>query len=239
MSDRVDLNLSVGAFENEQLMGFLLHGFEEIQGKGTLYNAGTGIVPKSRDKGLTKHLYSFIDPILNQRQIDTCILEVIDKNLPAIHAYGSVGFKVVRELDCFKGNVSQHSENETIEIKEIDKADWAKFQSFWDWTPTWQNSPNAFRNGIQPNKLDIAYHSDLVVGYALYHPYTGRVHQFAVDPSHRRKGIGRKLFSHIGAQAAKELSTINVDGADMVTHHFLQSIGLDPFIKQLEMMRGW
>lgn len=102
-SDRVNLEYSVGAFEEEELIGFILHGTDIIEDKKVAYNGGTGVIPSKRGKGLTKQMYDFILPRLKEEGIDYLTLEVIFKNIQAIKSYERVGFKIARELKCYKG----------------------------------------------------------------------------------------------------------------------------------------
>ena len=60
--DKVTLELSVGAFDKGKLVAFILHGFDIIGNTKTVYNGGTGVVPKARGHGLTQRMYQFILP---------------------------------------------------------------------------------------------------------------------------------------------------------------------------------
>ena len=48
----VDLNLSVGCFQDERLVGFTLNGFGMWGGKSTIYDAGTGVIPELQKAGI-------------------------------------------------------------------------------------------------------------------------------------------------------------------------------------------
>ncbi|MGB1041677.1 MAG: GNAT family N-acetyltransferase, partial [Flavobacteriales bacterium] len=88
ISNNIDFSLSVGAFENNKLVGFILHG---VNAK-SVYNSGTGVIPKRRGFGLTIRMYKFILPILKSNQISKVVLEVITENIQAIKSYKKVGF---------------------------------------------------------------------------------------------------------------------------------------------------
>lgn len=44
----------MGAFDNEELVGFVLNGFRNWYGKTTVYDTGTGVLPKYRRQGHNK-----------------------------------------------------------------------------------------------------------------------------------------------------------------------------------------
>src|SRR5215203_2655954 len=85
--------LSAGAFEGNKPVGFVLHGYDAIDGVPTVYNAGTGVIPSHRGKGITQSIYQFVLTALRQRNIHHHILEVISTNKPAITIYEKLGFK--------------------------------------------------------------------------------------------------------------------------------------------------
>lgn len=56
VTDKIDLKLSVGIFEDKKLIAFILHGFDVIDNQKIIYNRGTGVIPEKRGFGLTKNL---------------------------------------------------------------------------------------------------------------------------------------------------------------------------------------
>ena len=232
--DKVNFAYSVGAFIDQKLVGFILHGFDTIDSKRVVYNGGTGVVPTQRKQGLTQQMYDYILPTLRAENIDHLVLEVIVQNTQAIKVYQKVGFNIQRKLICYKGtiNASTHSE---IKISEMSEYKWEKLKSFWDFTPSWQNSTKVLEELKNTNKLFGAYMDDELVGYLVYNLQSKRVQQFAVDHNYRRKKIASSLFHHIGNEFEQIIGIINVDETSKSTHAFLKKIGLENFIEQLEM----
>lgn len=106
-SENGQLTLSVGAFKDHKLIGFILHFYGIIGNQKVIYNGGTGVIPNERGQGLTLKMYKYILPILNKMNIDKMIHEVLTINEPAIHLYKKVGFKMTRTLNCYKGKLSK------------------------------------------------------------------------------------------------------------------------------------
>ena len=177
ISEKIDFALSVGAFSNERLVGFMLHGFDVIDNKRILYNAGTGVILLERGQGLTKRMYNFMLPKFKEQRIDEVVLEVISKNIQAIKSYEASGFEVIRELACYKGEVRVSVIETDFEIKELKNYNWKIMQSFWDTPPTWQNSKNVINKLKDTNRLIGAFIDNQLVGYLVFNPSNMRIQQ--------------------------------------------------------------
>lgn len=234
-SDSIKLEFSVGAFEDEQLIAFILHGYDTIDNLKIVYNAGTGVIPAKRGNKLTAKLYEYILPILQENDIDKLLLEVITTNEPAIKTYKNIGFKIIRELNCYKGSLNITNTNNDFEIRELEAYDWQKLHSFWDLKPSWQNSITAVEQLKKSNISIGIYDREKLLGYTIFNPKIKRIHQLSVDKNYRRKGVGRQLLAHIATNYGKEISIINVDNTSAETLNFFNAIGLDIYIKQYEM----
>lgn len=236
LSDSIDLTLSAGAYENGRLIGFILHGIDVQEKEKWAYNAGTGVIPQKRGHNLTREMYRFILPLLEKEGITKCVLEVLEKNIPAIKTYKAIGYALKRELVCFKGNPKATApESSAPEIRTLKKINWAEVSAFWDWQPSWQNSIKAMQNLGEYNKLAGIYQGRKLVAYISYNPDSNRVSQFAVHQAYRRRGYGKALFKYVARQNNAELSVINVDIESGATITFLGSMGLFPYIYQYEM----
>lgn len=233
LSEHIDLSISVGAFSEENLIGFILHGKRELDGLKTFYNAGTGVVPKERGQKLTSRMYEFCIPILKAKLFKQGVLEVISNNAAAIPIYKTIGFEIIRQLPCYRGIPQIDKINRRITIKNATTTDWKTFKSFWDWKPTWQNQPETIDTQAKTLEIAVAYLDHYPVGYIIYNPKTNKIHQFAVQSSHRKQNIGSSLFNHVSK--GKSVSLINADGNDLQTNSFLKHLQLEQFLTQYEM----
>lgn len=93
----VDRNLSFGAFEDGQMVGFILNSSGVYNGKNAVFDAGTGVVPEHRGKHVFSDMFKFAERRLAGPSAQTYYLEVLQQNLKAIELYKKYGFSVERE----------------------------------------------------------------------------------------------------------------------------------------------
>ncbi|MBN4071432.1 GNAT family N-acetyltransferase [Crocinitomix catalasitica] len=234
VSYRVDLDFSVGVFDQGNLVAFILNATETDGSIKRVYNAGTGVVPVHRGKRLTKRMYDFILPILKEQLFRKSVLEVIDDNIPAIKVYEGVGFNTKRKLRCYKGVINLSDENSAIKIEQAEPL-WDEVKSIWDTEPTWQNTILSLEAAGKENDFIVVNDDAHMVAYASYDPKQARVHQFAVHPDYRRKGYASALFKYIAEKAGNEVSIINVDESDIGMAKFFGQIGMQNYLNQIEM----
>jgi ribosomal protein S18 acetylase RimI-like enzyme len=240
--DGIDFQYSVGAFEGEQLVGFILQSLEEWNGVKTAYNGGTGVIPAFRGNRITRKLYHYSMPLLKAAGAEQCLLEVLATNQVAISTYQAVGFQQNRVFTCYKANlrdipVIHPYDLPGIEIKEISEPDWNIVKKFWDYTPSWQYGIPSIKRLLGKISFLGAFDQNQLVGYAVISPATNRIAQFGVAPGHRGQGIGQGLFFHLAQKASGPLVVINVEAAAVEVNKFLKAMGFTCFIKQLEMMK--
>ena len=146
----VDPDISVGAFVDGALVGFIYHAKGHYKGRYSFYNAGTGVVPDFRGYGLTRKMFDFILPQLLANGFETGVLEVITDNAPAIKNYERLGYVKTRTVYILKGE-PQGSERD-FQIDEAMNWNWEDYRSWWSWEPTWQNQPmciDRMREGVR------------------------------------------------------------------------------------------
>lgn len=233
--ENIKLEYSVGAFENNELIAFILHGHDVLNGKQLLYNGGTGVIPAKRGNKLTLKLYEFIIPQLRQKEISTVTLEVITTNIPAINSYKKAGFTIVRELICYKSILATQNKS-TFQVQVLVELEREKLTSFWDWIPTWQNYCSAIENSKKEHVAFGIYEKNNLIGYIIFNSLRNRVLQFAVDKEHRNKGVASQLFNYIFNNYNSEISLINIESTALQTISFLKNNNFQQTIVQYEMV---
>jgi ribosomal protein S18 acetylase RimI-like enzyme len=232
-AENTSLQHSAGVFNNNQLIGFILIGTDQLNGETIAYNGGTGVIPEFRGQKLTEQMYRFVLPRLAEENIHRHQLEVITSNIRAVPAYEKTGFVKTRIVTCFKGQISP-AEKDIAEIRREDFPDESVIAGFRDFEPTYQNSWRAILRGHGQNKFLAARINGDLAGYIIYSEATARIRQFGVAHEFRGKGIGHQLFDAVQRSTAKPLTIINVDD-DRSATHFLQNIGMEITVQQYEM----
>lgn len=180
-------------------------------------------------------MYDFILPQLRAVGVDSIYLEVISTNTPAIKVYSEIGFEPQRVLKCYQGEVLVSDNKTQVEIKELATYDWQLLKTFWDFTPTSQNSVRVMDNGLNINYSLGAYSQEALVGYLIFNPQNNRISQIGVSKTLRKTGIGSALLNKVVKAYGEKLSVVNVDEKAVDTNLFLSSKGLKNHIDQLEM----
>lgn len=236
-NENARLDYSVGAFDDDKLVGFMLHCYDDGDNIKKVYNAGTGVIPQYRGNNLTKKMYDFIIPRLKLDNAEYIVLEVLVQNLQAIKSYKAVGFRETREVKCFAGELKANIlTNEHIVIKKPDSYNRAVLCSFWDIEPTWQNSMMVVENLFNTNISLGAYIDDILVGYIIFNPIIRRIQQLAVNKMHRKKGIAGKLITRITEKYGNQMGVINVDTNPGELCKFLTALGLKNNLSQYELI---
>lgn len=227
--------LSVGAFDGDRLVGFILHNTDNEYQPGVVYNGGTGVLKAYRGKALTRKMYDYILPMLHEQDYSIALLEVIEGNHPAHQSYLKIGFNPIRTLASYRGTIKP-SELRNADIDIIPTAQSIFHFSDWHTTQTsWQNASHALNRVADSLQLFEARLNTKIVGYFVYNPNTNRIHQMAVDPNYRQKGIAQDMLQYIRIYLTENITITNVDDADKASIHLLEKSGLSHIINLFEM----
>lgn len=229
--------MSIGAFVNETLIGFVLNGCRIWNGKLTVYDIGTGVVREHRRQGVINNILSDIKVLIKEKNVKKYVLEVIKSNESAVNLYKKQNFEIQRELECFRINRSQYNFIINHKVEYTNKIDLNQLVQFWDFNPSWQNSIDSV-NVISDSFLySIVRFNDTIVGYGIIDKKTGDIPQIAVDRNFRCRGIATSLISDLVKNTeSQNISILNVDGQMKSMQDFLIKLGFKNFITQYEMI---
>jgi ribosomal protein S18 acetylase RimI-like enzyme len=242
IKNNVDFDISVGAFDDERMVGFTLIGVDHWQGELAAFDAGTGIVPEFRGRRLARGMFDHAIPRLRSRGATRFLLEVLQVNEPAIRAYTKAGFEVTRELACFKRNLDTPGPAleppAGLELKSIDRALVAGFETELDWQPSWENGFPAIARSPDDLLTLGAFDQERCVGVIVYSPLLNWIMTLVVSRAHRRRGVGSALVQGLIERLPEgwaEVKLLNVDHSDEGMPTFLKRLDFDHWIDQYEM----
>ncbi|MCG8570436.1 MAG: GNAT family N-acetyltransferase [Spirochaetes bacterium] len=237
--------LSIGAFDKQQLVGLIFNGLRQINGKKVLYDCATGIIPAYRKQGISTKMFQYLEEIINDKKIDSYLLEVIQKNEPAVALYKKSGLDICCEYMCYhmkKENFKKFHKNDeiTIELKNLNNVNFDLLTSFWDYQPSWQNSMESIKNVHSQFNIIEAHQDSKLLGYAFINPLNGEIPQIALKKEERGKGIGESILQKvIETTTADKISIINTDKRDHNLNSFLEKHGFELNLSQYEMIKNY
>ncbi len=239
----VSFDASAGAYDGDRMVGFTLIGLDELGGELTAFDAGTGIVPDFRGRGLAKAMFDHALPELRNQGVQRFLLEVLQQNEPAIKAYEKSGFEIIRELKCFAVETaslrSLDAEPDT-EIRPIAVETFRTLVSEADWVPSFENRFTV--HAAIPSHVTTlgAFDGETCVGVVTYCRDLNWLLSLLVVREHRRRGIGRTLLRALAARIPENrsrLAALNIDASDVGMQAFLSTVGFSPLVDQYEMQR--
>lgn len=238
---KIDFQLSIAAFDHEErLAGFIFSTVNYYEGKLSAYNGGTGVRPGYRGRNLTAKMYQFLVPILRERKVKQCVLEVLTRNARAIRAYKSIGFRETKYFRCFKLSnrpLEVYPPAVPVEFFSVKSPRWELYETFADHHPSFLDSSLMINQNLANETVIEAHFKGKCVGYAIFQSVFGRISQIAVAPEMRRNGIGANMIRYIYMSShQKSLTVINVDQKALVTQIFFQSLGFENQLDQYEMI---
>lgn len=225
---KVNYELSFGMFDDDKLIGFIIHAIDKRGKRYIAFNTGTGVIPEYRGQGIVNRIYEYALPILESEGITHSVLEVISENVRAIKAYEKVGFSICKNFPCFKGTLSTSESPLAMQQATFNNFDWKNLpnQNCYSWDNhynTIQNSNYHYFQYINNNKLE---------AYLVLNPETGYISQ--IDVLDKNAKTWDQLLAFVST-LSKDIRIVNVD--DRLTHKIdaLKRNGLENYVSQLEM----
>ena len=115
--------VSVGAFADRTLVGFILNGVRDWDNEKTVYDLGTGVIPDFRRTGIMGELLNLVSTICIKNKISVYQLEVIQDNEKALTLYKKQGFRINRILNCYQltGKIKESGVHKVWKLEHPEK----------------------------------------------------------------------------------------------------------------------
>lgn len=242
----LDLSRSIGYFEGDTLVGFILVGCRHLMGCEYWYDGGTGIIQENRRQGIGTLMLQNLLARMKTEMISGFVLEVLEHNAPAIALYAKHGFTIRRRLCCFSIQKQDQAlrKLESLECASLSRSDdidcYASLpiDHYLAFPPSWQNAGESIKNSLHDYAFTALLDAKGVVGYGLIHKVSGDVPQLGVLPAWRGKKVEPLLLAQLGRQCQSDrLTLLNVDEQDPLCL-VLSELGFENFINQYEMSIG-
>ena len=220
---------SMGLFDDEDLVGFLLVG----RRGSAAYDGGTAIIPSHRGRGLSHLLIDATLAHLKDRGCTIFTLEVLSTNTRAKTLYQAHGFVEKRTLYCYSApRLSLVSLPTTIDIEVND----SPFDAVPRYKPSWQNQTRSIAQGGYTHGSLLR--SSSFLGSVAFHPKRGSIAQIVLNDDNCDILTTKEvIITCAQMMEAKEVRVINVDERDTVVSSSLEGLGFERFALQSEMVR--
>ncbi len=225
----IDLRYSVGAFDNDNLVGLIFFG---IDGK-TAWDGGTGVIPAYRGQKLTQRMLEYSFPILKKPGINSILLEVLENNIGARSIYERAGFCITRKLHGYKGEININNTAD-YKIEVLTYPDYGMLSKLGDFKFAWQQMDKRIQNRADTITTIGIKDNNEVIAYMHFDAKASRIHQFGIAKSHRRKGMATALFQYLAQNCTAPILAVNIEDASEADK-FIRETGLKHLISQYEM----
>lgn len=230
--------LSIGCFEDDRLVGFVLTGYRVIDNKKCCYDVATGVIREYQNKHIGSILLKELMNSIERNGIDQFQLEVLEKNIAARKLYEKNGFSITRRLRCYEKELLGISvkkipydvSHDSSLLRSIDETEYVSF------TPTWQNSIKAFYNNKDKYYVISFLDTDVIVGYGIIHKEKGAILQIGIKEAYREQGLEETLIDEMANGVSKhKVTLLNIEDKSYMQNK-LEENGYSNFTNQYEMM---
>lgn len=233
-------SVSIGAFQDGELIGFILNGVRTVGDKLTAYNIMTGIVPSSRGKGLAKKMFSVIIKILTTAGVDQYTLEVLKQNTRAFERYKKIGFEVTKNYDVFKLTKKiEPCPITMLKTEMVSSRSEALIDLFCigrEYDFSWQNSLDSIYSMPESFNFIVVSLNGLNIGYGIVDKKTGDVPQFALQYNYHNLGIENQLFiALLNNTESQTISVVNIEKKQTALNKPLLKAGFEKVDSQYGM----
>ncbi|MFM2484974.1 GNAT family N-acetyltransferase [Celerinatantimonas yamalensis] len=229
---------SIGYFEEENLIGFLLIGYRKIGNLSVFYDLATGVRKKYQGRKIADKLICEIKDLMVENEIDKFVLEVLEHNVPAQNLYMKYGFRISRKFKCYE-YISENRKSDNISKAKIASIDIQlnnlPVSEYCTFVPSWQNSMVSYLNAKNNYYVARIIEDNRLIGYGIVHRANGSILQLGMDPGWRTiENIERIVDELYVNTQSNVLKYLNVE-ENSIMEKLILDIGFKNTINQLEM----
>jgi ribosomal protein S18 acetylase RimI-like enzyme len=222
----LDMGRSMVVEEQGLLVGLLLCGSDDT----TTWNAGMGIHPRWRRRGLGRKLLDAWLTASKKAGLRQALLEVIVQNLVALNLYRSRAFRHVRAYQGFEGRPGWQRVS-AIHTDHVNQVKPTELTPVYRKGHSWQKRLDVLRRLEGFTALRTVEGTPEGFGYLIYENNAGLYYIFDCTPNR----AGRALLEHTLRRESPRLLRV-VNTIDLVEEDFYRRLGFRPWIRNLEMV---
>jgi len=236
-----DLNpdWSVGCFDGDLLVGFILTGYREKDGVKTCYDGGTGVIKAYQRKGVGEMMLKELLQLLKEKGVSRFVLEVLENNTPAINLYEKYGFAIIRKLQCFEIEKQKLRPvpDRGFGVSVVNPATVVENEKKYNlFTHTWQNEIQSVINVKENYTLVSLSCTNRVLCYGYVHKTKGDIPQIGILEEWKNWGLEAHLINELAKHTeSKNLIVLNVEENNYLTE-VLKKQEFSNFVNQFEMI---
>ena len=225
---KVNFELSYGMFDNDKLVGFIIHAIDKRGDDLVAFNTGTGVIPEYRGKRIVSAIYEYAISDLMKNEVSKSVLEVIIENEKAVKTYKGIGFEICKIFKCFSGELN--TSKSEVEITEVsfNEVQWDKIPNQNNYS--WDFNYKSLKGGN--SKYFNVIKNGAVESFFAINLDNGTINQLEVFTT--EKGNWECLFSAIQS-ISKQVRIINVDDTLKAKLTAIENSGLKNTLNQYEM----
>jgi len=228
--------LSLMAWHEDEVVGFMLHTVNDYQGKVSAYNGGTGVIPSHQRSQIATRLYEILlGRMRDQGTISRVLLEVVEQNTKATQFYESLGFQFTRVLRCFSLKGELPDPDPHIKVKKSDQFK-SVYQEHLSFQPSFLDSTHQLPHNLANEIIIEAWVSETLAGHLIFQPQNGRISQVAVHKDFRQKGVASALMKNaLRLSSDPNLTVMNIPEDEHPTIEALKAMGFHNELNQFEL----
>ena len=222
----VDLSLSFGAFCFDQPVGFIFNSSGVYNKEKVVFDAGTGVIPEHRGKGVFSQLFEYSCRQLQDCGITRYYLEVLQSNHHAVSIYRKKGFCVLREYSVLTASGPSTGREHPISVTAY--PDFVPFATDYSIEPSFEHTTDTINKN--PQLYDVLHLNDQA--YCIYAKRNGEIIQLHYNDLQALKEVVSALISQYPSAMAKNIDCRWKDVIQMLTQ-----IGFKEILTQYEMVK--
>lgn len=229
----INKSLSFGAYSENIMVGFILNSSNIYHDEQVVFDAGTGVIPEFRGKGVFSALYVFAEQELRKRGIKKYYLEVMQQNDSAKVLYQRNGFSVVREFSVMQlTGISKESNNQNIQAVKFTEFDFSAVNNLTLVNPSYEHSYNIIKKNANLYKVRYLKNGSGITAFCVYNADDGRV----IELGYGNLSDLKEVLIDIASKYKKVIAK-NIDSSYCSVIEMFLSIGFQQIASQYEMVK--